>query len=85
MDMNDWEIVGEYITNSDDTLLFSIGNGTSSSEQYRSNAFEIFKDGRTKINGQTALALDPPTTDGTYKLQCTVSSGVVTYAWVADV
>lgn len=82
MDMNDWEIFGEYITNSDDTLLFSIGNGTSSSEQYRSNAFEIFKDGRTKINGQTALALDPPSTDGTYTLQCTVTNGVATYAWV---
>ena len=84
MDMNDWTIVGEYITNSNDTLLFSVGNGTSSSEEYRSNAFEIYKDGRTKINGQTAIALDPPAADGTYTLKCTVINGTVTYSWVAD-
>lgn len=83
MDMNDWTIDGEYYGDND-TLIFSVGNGTSSSEQYRSNAFEIYKDGRTKINGQTALALDPPSADGTYTLKCTVSNGTVTYAWVAD-
>ena len=81
MDMNDWTVDGEYY-NQDDTLVFAVGNGTSSSEEYRSNAIEVYKDGRIKINGKEALALDPPTTDGTYTLQCTVSQGVVTYAWV---
>ena len=35
--------------------------------------------------GGTKLARipDPPTTDGTYTLQATVSSGVITYSWVA--
>jgi len=35
--------------------------------------------------GGTKLAHipDPPSTDGTYTLQATVSSGVITYTWVA--
>lgn len=69
--------------NNDDTLVYSVGTGTGSGSSRR-NAIEVFKDNRVKIKGQTALALDPPTTDGVYKLQCTVSSGVATYAWVAD-
>ena len=35
------------------------------------------------LAGGTVTPLpDPPSVDGTYTLQCTVSDGVATYAWV---
>lgn len=34
--------------------------------------------------GGTMVVATPPTTDGTYVLKATVSSGTVTYAWVAE-
>lgn len=83
-DSSKWTEDGEYY-NSDDTLVFEVGTGDGNDEQYRKNSFEVFKDGRVKINGKTAIAIDPPSTDGTYTLKCTVSSGVVSYSWVADV
>lgn len=33
-------------------------------------------------NKEESIIPDPPTTDGTYTLQCTVTNGVATYAWV---
>ena len=81
-DPTHWTVIGRYYP-SEESLIFSVGNGADNSS--RSNAIEVFKNGSVKIKGQEALALDPPSADGTYKLRCTVSSGVVTYAWVADV
>jgi len=82
--------VGKYnvASSSSDTnpILFAVGNGTRpvGGQPVRSNAFEAYQDGTCKAGGQKIIAIDPPTTDGTYKLQCTVSNGVPTYAWVAD-
>lgn len=81
-DPTKWTVDGQYY-NDNDTLIFEVGCGQY--ESNRSNAIEVFKDGRVKINGHDAIAIDPPATDGTYKLRCTVNSGVVTYSWVADV
>jgi hypothetical protein len=82
-DATQWDIVGEYTYDSNIPLL-SVGNGSSSADQYRKNAFEVFKNDTAKLGGKTVLAIDPPTVDGTYTLKCTVSSGSVSYAWVAD-
>lgn len=81
-DATHWTIIGQW-HETNDTLIFSVGKGDS--DNNRSNAIEVFKDGRVKINGHEAIAIDPPSTDGTYKLRCVVSSGVPTYSWVADV
>lgn len=81
-DATQWDVIGQY-TPDNEIPLFSVGNGAGYSS--RSNAFEVLKDGTAKLGGQHLIAIDPPTTDGTYKLRCTVSSGVATYSWVADV
>ena len=60
-------------------ILLSVGNGSSAGS--RSNALEIRLDGTGKLGNKTILAIDPPTADGTYTLQCIVSNGVATYSW----
>lgn len=70
---------GVYNSSGNDTL-FSVGNGSSNNS--RSNAFEVLRDGTCKAGNKVIIALDPPTTDGTYALQCTVTNGVATYSWV---
>ena len=37
-----------------------------------------------RLDAVEAKIPDAPTTDGTYKLRCTVASGTPTYAWVSD-
>lgn len=63
----------------------------------RSNARALDWDGNEYLNGdlyvgcnadstggiKLARIPDPPTTDGTYTLQATVSSGTITYTWIA--
>lgn len=71
-------ILGTY--NNDGEYLFQLGNGTSDSN--RSNAMTVAWDGT--IVSKNLPAVDT-TTDGTYVLKATVSSGVVTYAWVLEV
>ena len=78
-DATQWDVVGEY-TPANEVPLFSVGNGSGSYS--RSNAFEVLRDGSAKLGNQKVIAIDPPTTDGTYTLQCTVTNGVATYAWV---
>ena len=39
--------------------------------------------GSSSSTGGLSIIPDPPTTDGTYTLQATVTSGVITYTWVA--
>lgn len=72
-----------------------IGNGTGTGN--RSNARVLDWDGNEYLGGdiyvgceadstggtKIARIPDPPTTDGTYTLQATVSSGTITYTWVA--
>lgn len=41
-----------------------------------------YKDGKVRIYNGSPYIPEAPTTDGTYTLQVTVSSGVPTYAWV---
>lgn len=60
--------------------MFSVGNGTSASA--RSNLFELKADGTGYLNNEQLLALNPPTTDGTYTLQVTVTNGVPVFSWV---
>ena len=74
-DPSKWNVVGTY--NASNPTIFSIGNGTSSE---RKNTVDIRKDGTIYLNGNELPK--PPTTDGTYTLQCTVSNGTVTYSWV---
>lgn len=74
-DPSKWTVVGTY--DSSNPILFSVGNGDWST---RRNALEIRRDGTVKVNGNALPK--PPSTDGTYTLQCTVSNGVVTYSWV---
>ena len=75
-DPSKWSAVGTY--DPDNPILFSIGKGAY--ENNRSNAVEVRRDGTIKLNGNELPK--PPATDGTYTLQCTVSNGAVTYAWV---
>lgn len=72
-----------------------IGNGTATDS--RSNAYALDWSGGGHFGGdiyvgcaadstggvKLARIPDPPTTDGTYNLQATVSSGTITYSWVA--
>ncbi len=72
-----------------------IGNGTAGVD--RSNARALDWDGNERLMGdlyvgcnanstggtKVARIPDPPITDGTYTLQATVASGVITYTWVA--
>lgn len=81
-DPSKWQIVGTYEPSFNKCYAFSVGNGNNLNH---SNAFAVTHGGKAFAGGHELIAIDPPTTDGTYKLQCTVSSGVVTYAWVADV
>lgn len=73
--------------------LFIIGNGYSAKdygswqdEQFitRSNAMEVYADGRLKVTGDIEAANIPaaPVDDGTYALGCDVVNGVATYRWV---
>ena len=64
-------------TNQTDKVLI-IGNGTNNSN--RSNALTVDWDGNLVCNNIPA----PPSSDGNYVLQCSVSSGVATYTWVAQ-
>ena len=74
---------------------FIVGNGIDSNS--RSNALTLDWTGDLHLMGDTYIGCnadstggtklaripDPPTTDGTYTLQATVASGVITYTWVA--
>lgn len=65
--------------------LFTVGNGMDSSNT--SNAFEVREDGTGYLKNNKRIITteevpDPPTTDGTYTLQVTVSNGQLTYSWV---
>lgn len=73
--------------------LFIIGNGHSTTDGdewqdetkiTRSNALEVYADGHMKVSGNVEAANipAPPSNDGQYALNCTVSNGTVTYAWV---
>lgn len=73
---------------------FIIGNGTSSSA--RSNAYALDWTGNGHFQGDVYVGCnndstggvklaripDPPNTDGTYILQASVLSGVITYSWI---
>ena len=75
--------------------LLTIGDGNNSSG--RSNAFVVDIWGNAHLRGDLYVGCDddsqggnkviaipePPTSDGTYTLQCSVTSGVVTYNWVS--
>lgn len=61
----------------DATKGFIIGNGTGSADSQRSNLLTVSKTGILEC----ANIPPQPTTDGTYKLTCTVSNGVATYSW----
>ena len=74
-DSSKWTVIGVY--DSVNPILFSVGNGSYSD---RKNALEIRRDGTFYLNGIELPK--PPSTDGTYTLQCTVADGVVTYSWV---
>ena len=74
--------------------LLIVGNGYSSKDDYnwqdesfitRSNALELYADGRLKISGKIEASNIPPApvADGQYALACEVVSGVATYRWVA--
>lgn len=74
--------------------LFTIGNGNNSSA--KSNAFVVDLQGNGHFKGELYIGCnanssggnkviaipEPPTTDGTYTLQATVSSGEITYNWI---
>ena len=73
--------------------LFIVGNGYSSddslnwqNETYitRSNALELYADGRLKVSGNIEASNIPaaPVENGQYTLNCTVNNGTVTYNWV---
>lgn len=73
-----------------------VGNGITGNA---SNARALDWDGNERLKGdlyvgcnsdstggvKIARIPDPPTTDGTYTLQATVASGIVTYTWIAGV
>jgi hypothetical protein len=77
-DSSKWDDSGE--TYEPVGTVFTIGNGTSSSST--SNLFELRADGSGYLNNEQLLALNPPTTDGTYTLQVTVTNGVPVFSWV---
>lgn len=60
--------------------VFTIGNGNYDGD--RNNLFEIDEDGSGYLNNEQLLALNPPTTDGTYTLQVTVTNGIPVFSWV---
>ena len=73
--------------------LLIVGNGYSThddedwqDEAYitRSNALELYADGRLKITGDIEAANIPaaPSGNGSYALTCEVTNGVATYRWV---
>ena len=71
-----------YATN---PTIFSVGNGTANDD--KSNAFEVLQDGTGYLKNNKRIITteeipDPPTADGTYTLQVTVSNGQLTYSWV---
>lgn len=74
--------------------LLIVGNGYSTKDDSswqdesfitRSNALELYADGRLKISGKIEASNIPPApvADGQYALACEVVSGVATYRWVA--
>lgn len=79
-----WDIIGTYATDPADIIQFSYGYGSSNNS--RTNLFDVRRNGDGYLGGNkiitNAIIPDPPTTDGTYTLQCTVTNGVATYAWV---
>lgn len=79
-----WDIIGTYETDPANIVQFSYGYGGS--DNSRTNLFDVRRNGDGYLGGNkiitNAIIPDPPTTDGTYTLQCTVTNGVATYAWV---
>ena len=88
---NSQTVIGT-LNSTDDTKAFILGNGKvnyagetvgTDITVTRSNALTVDWDGNLETAG-TIKALnipDPPTTDGTYTLTCTVLNGVATYSW----
>jgi hypothetical protein len=78
-------IIGRYnvAPSSGDNKLLTIGNGTSNAA--RSNAFTVDTSGNVYATGNVTANNIPaaPSVDGEYDLHCSVSSGTVTYSWVA--
>ena len=66
------------VQDSNNTYAFIIGNGTSTSA--RSNALTVDWSGNIQCNNIPA----PPSSDGSYKLTCTVTNGVASYTWEAN-
>lgn len=82
-DPTKWNDTGETYENDPNKITaFTIGNGTSASDRH--NLLELSANGALYLNGVPAIAVTPPSTDGTYTLKCTVVDGVPTYSWVAD-
>lgn len=88
---------GRYnIEDNQDVYAEIIGNGTNDTSVTpavltRNNARTLDWSGNEMIAGDltfmgnkslNTMLPDPPATDGTYTLQCTVLNGVATYAWV---
>jgi hypothetical protein len=82
-DPTKWNDTGETYENDPNKITaFTIGNGTSTSDRH--NLLELSANGALYLNGVPAIAVTPPSTDGTYTLKCTVTDCVPTYSWVAD-
>lgn len=97
-DSSKWNVIGTYETSPTTPYLFTVGNGwyeggrSNAIAVFSDNNIEI-NGGVIALTGSGLtynshnLVTDtevppPPSTDGTYTLQCTVSNGVATYAWV---
>ena len=80
--IGDYQHVSGKYNIADNNKAMIIGNGVD--KDNRSNALTVDWDGNVETSGivKATNIPDPPTTDGTYTLTCTVSNGVVTYAWV---
>ena len=68
----------------DNSKIFVIGNGVN--KLTRRNAMEIDSTNKTTFNGLVVAPNIPahPSTDGVYKLTCTVVDGVAEWTWEAE-
>ena len=70
-------VLGKFnVADNNGDYYFILGNGSDANN--RSNILTIDTSGNLVCNNIPA----PPTTDGTYTLQCTITNGVPTYSWV---
>lgn len=70
------------------TSLFSLEKEIEKASQKNAKDIDSIDIGVVSVNGKTGdvelnVLPEAPTTDGTYRLQCTVSDGEATYSWVA--